>query len=77
MKNISINSIIRKGTKRKIETVSRKTVLEFIQSLTLSPTELADLLNIKEREAKRILNYEKFPTDEQLTKIKEHVNEIL
>ena len=70
-------SSLRKDTKRKLETGSRKTVLEFIQSLTLSPKELADLLSITEREAKRILNYEKFPTAKQLKKIEEHVNEIL
>ena len=67
---------LRLDTKQKIESKCRKTKLEIVQDFPENVEKLATLLQIKNKEAKRILRYEKLPTKEQAEKMEEYLNEI-
>lgn len=67
---------LRLDTKQKLELRCRKTVLEIVQDFPENVETLATLLQIKNKEAKRILRYEKLPTKEQAEKMEEYLNEI-
>ena len=67
---------LRLNTKQKLESKCRKTTLEIVQDFPENVEKLATLLQIKNKEAKRILRYEKLPTKEQAEKMEEYLNEI-
>ena len=67
---------LRLDTQQKLESKCQKTVLEIVQDFPENVEKLATLLQIKNKEAKRILRYEKLPTKEQAEKMEEYLNEI-
>lgn len=67
---------LRRDTKKKLEFRCRKTVLEIVQDFPENVETLATLLKITNKEAKKILRYEKLPTKEQAEKMEEYLNEI-
>ena len=69
-------SILRKDTKRKPDRHGRKTALELAQEIDMSPSELAELLQIPERTATRILKLDKLLNKEQCSIIERYINEI-
>ena len=69
-------SILRKDTKRKPDRDGRKTALELAQEIDMSPSELAKFLQIPERTATRILNFDKLLNKEQCKIIERYLDEI-
>lgn len=69
-------SILRKDTKRKPDRDGRKTALELAQELNMSPKELAELLQIPENLATRILKLDKLLNKEQCKIIERYLDEI-
>nr|DAV68755.1 MAG TPA: Translation initiation factor IF-2, N-terminal region [Caudoviricetes sp.] len=69
-------SILRKDTKRKPDRNGRKTALELAQDLNMSPKELAELLQIPENLATRILKLDKLLNKEQCKIIERYLDEI-
>jgi plasmid maintenance system antidote protein VapI len=69
-------SILRKDTKRKPDRNGRKTALELAQELNMSPKELAELLQIPENLATRILKLDKLLNKEQCKIIERYLDEI-
>ena len=67
---------LRLDTRQKLKSKCQKTVLEIVQDFPENVEKLATLLQIKNKEAKRILRYEKLPTKEQAEKMEEYLNEI-
>lgn len=69
-------SILRKDTKMKPDRMGRKTALEIVQELSMSAKELADVLQIPERTATRILQFDKLLNKEQCKIIERYLDEI-
>lgn len=69
-------SILRKDTKRKPDRDGRKTALDLAQELNMSPKELAELLQIPENLATRILKLDKLLNKEQCKIIERYLDEI-
>ena len=69
-------SILRKDTKRKLDRNGRKTALELAQEIDMSPSELAEFLQITERTATRILKLDKLLNKEQCKIIERYLDEI-
>nr|DAS08268.1 MAG TPA: Regulatory protein-modification, helix-turn-helix, transcriptional regulator, DNA [Caudoviricetes sp.] len=69
-------SILRKDTKMKPDRMGRRTALEIVQELSMSAKELADVLQIPERTATRILQFDKLLTKEQCKTIERYLDEI-
>ena len=69
-------SILRKDTKRKPDRDGRKTALELAQELNMSPKELAELLQIPENLATRILKLDKLLNKERCKIIERYLDEI-
>lgn len=69
-------SLLRKDTKRKPDRNGRKTALELAQELNMSPSELAEFLQIPENLATRILKLDKLLNKEQCKIIERYLDEI-
>nr|DAU38683.1 MAG TPA: LAC REPRESSOR HP62/DNA COMPLEX REGULATION, LAC OPERON, LAC [Caudoviricetes sp.] len=69
-------SILRKDTKMKPDRRGRRTALEIVQELSMSAKELANVLQIPERTATRILQFDKLLTKEQCKKVERYLDEI-
>lgn len=69
-------SILRKDTKMKPNKTGRRTALEIAQELNMSPKELAELLQIPENLATRILKLDKLLNKEQCKIIERYLDEI-
>lgn len=69
-------SILRKDTKMKPDRMGRKTALEIVQELDMSAKELASVLQIPERTATRILQFDKLLTKEQCKIVERYLDEI-
>ena len=69
-------SILRKDTKMKPDRKGRRTALEIVQELSMSAKELASVLQIPERTATRILQFDKLLTKEQCQTVERYLDEI-
>lgn len=69
-------SILRKDTKMKPDQRGRKTALELVLGLDVSSSELANILQIPEKQATRILKLDKLLDEEQCKKIERYLDEI-
>lgn len=69
-------SILRKDTKMKPDRRGRRTALEIVQELSMSAKELASVLQIPERTATRILQFDKLLTKEQCKTVERYLDEI-
>lgn len=69
-------SILRKDTKMKPDRRGRRTALEIVQELSMSAKELASVLQIPERTATRILQFDKLLTKEQCQTVERYLDEI-
>lgn len=69
-------SILRKDTKMKPDRRGRRTALEIVQELSMSAKELASVLQIPERTATRILQFDKLLTKEQCKIVERYLDEI-
>lgn len=69
-------SILRKDTKMKPDRKGRRTALELVLGLDVSSSELANILQIPEKQATRILKLDKLLDEEQCKKIERYLDEI-
>lgn len=69
-------SILRKDTKMKPDRKGRRTALELVLWLDVSSSELANILQIPEKQATRILKLDKLLDEEQCKKIERYLDEI-